>query len=84
MERILPWDEFMAAYVAAGGQPISEQRMRFFTIWRTLHLSILTGFARAVFERGQDRDLRVATIGFNTFPKQLRDLAKDLAAYTAG
>ena len=84
VERILPWDEFMAAYVAAGGRPISEQRMRFFTVWRTLHLSIMTGFARAVFTRGQDRDLRIATISFNTLPRQLRDLAKDLAAYTAG
>lgn len=83
IERILPWEDFMAAYVAAGGEPISEERMRFFTVWRTLHLSILTGNAKEVFEKGADQDLRIATIGYNTFPKQLRDLAADLAAYTA-
>jgi aminoglycoside phosphotransferase (APT) family kinase protein len=83
IEKIVPWDDFMAAYRAAGGRPISEDRMRFFTIWRTLHLSILTGTAREVFEKGIDQDLRIATIGFTTFPKQLRDLAIDLAAYTS-
>jgi aminoglycoside phosphotransferase (APT) family kinase protein len=83
VERILPWDEFMAAYSAAGGKPISDIRIRFFSVWRTLHLSILTGFAMEAFAKGVDRDLRLAAIGFNTFPKQLRDLATDLAAAVA-
>ncbi|WP_114951592.1 phosphotransferase family protein [Sphingosinicella terrae] len=79
VERILPWTEFMEAYVAAGGRPIPDARMNFFTVWRTLHLSILTGGARKLFESGGDQDLRIASIGYNTFPKQLRDLAADLA-----
>ncbi|MEY2925631.1 MAG: hypothetical protein RL367_108, partial [Pseudomonadota bacterium] len=82
IERILPWGDFMAAYTAAGGKPVSEARMRFFTIWRTLHLAILTGAARTAFESGADQDLRIATIGYTTFPRQLRDLASDLAACT--
>lgn len=83
IERIVPWDEFMAAYRAAGGAEISDQRTRFFTIWRTLHLAVLTGGARELFDQGGDQDLRIAAIGYNTFPKQLRDLAADLAAATA-
>ncbi|RJG08283.1 phosphotransferase family protein [Massilia cavernae] len=82
VERILPWDEFMAAYLAHGGRPVSEQRMRFFTVWRTLHLAILTGGAQTLFESGGDQDLRIAGIGYTTFPRQLRDLAANLAAYT--
>ena len=78
VERILPWDAFMAAYEAAGGAPVSDARMRFFSVWRTLHLSILTGLARSAFDKGVDRDLRVLAIGHNTFPRQLRDLAGDL------
>jgi aminoglycoside phosphotransferase (APT) family kinase protein len=81
IEHILPWGDFMAVYTAAGGKPVSEARMRFFTIWRTLHLAILTGAARAVFERGADQDLRIAAIGYTTFPRQLRDLAIDLATF---
>jgi aminoglycoside phosphotransferase (APT) family kinase protein len=82
IERILPWEDFMTAYNAAGGKPVSAARMRFFTIWRTLHLAILTGAALAVFESGVDQDLRIAAIGYTTFPRQLGDLASDLAAYT--
>jgi aminoglycoside phosphotransferase (APT) family kinase protein len=84
VERILPWADFMAAYIAAGGKPVSAARMRFFTIWRTLHLAILTGAARTAFESGADQDLRIAAIGYTTFPRQLRDLATDLAAFTGG
>lgn len=79
VSRVLPWEDFLAAYHDAGGQPVSAERMAFFTVWRTLLLSVLTGFARHSYDSGVDRDLRVATIGCNTFPKQLRDLANDLA-----
>ncbi len=78
IERILPWEAFMAVYVAAGGKPVSPARMRFFTVWRTLHLAIHTGSAKQDFDSGKDQDLRKAAIGYNTFPKQLRDLAEDL------
>jgi len=79
VSSVLPWEEFMAAYRDAGGPPVSEARMAFFTVWRPLLLSVLTGFARHSYDSGVDRDLRIAAIGCNTFPKQLRDLANDLA-----
>ena len=79
IEKILPWDEFMQAYYDAGGPHIPERRMAFFTVWRTLTLSVWTGMARGTFDRGKDRDLRVAAIGHNTMPRQLRALASDLA-----
>jgi aminoglycoside phosphotransferase (APT) family kinase protein len=79
VSRVMPWEDFMAAYHAAGGPPVSAARMAFFTVWRTLLLSVLTGFARHSYDSGVDRDLRIATIGCNTFPKQLRDLANDLS-----
>lgn len=82
IEKILPWEEFMAAYIAAGGKPISEARMRFFTLWRTLHLAVHTTLARRDFDSGEDLDLRKASIGYNTLPKQMRDLAYDLARFT--
>ncbi|WP_157219228.1 phosphotransferase family protein [Flavisphingomonas formosensis] len=79
VSRVLPWEEFMAAYRGAGGPEVSDARLSFFTVWRTLLLSVLTGFARTSYDKDVDRDLRIAAIGYNTFPKQLRDLANDLA-----
>ncbi|WP_191627528.1 phosphotransferase family protein [Pseudomonas fluorescens] len=84
VERLMPWDDFMAAYYAAGGKRVCEARIRFFTIWRTLYLAVLTGGTQTLFESGGDQDLRIAGIGYTTFPRQLRDLATDLASYTAG
>jgi aminoglycoside phosphotransferase (APT) family kinase protein len=79
IENILPWEDFMAAYYDAGGPKISDRRMAFFRVWRTLTLSVWTGMARGAFDSGKDRDLRVAAIGHNTMPRQLRALANDLS-----
>ncbi|MBB35070.1 MAG: hypothetical protein CME88_08105 [Hirschia sp.] len=76
---VMPWEDFMAAYYDAGGPEISARRLSFFTVWRTLILSVWTGMARAAYDSGTDRDLRLAAIGHNTFPRQLRALANDLA-----
>lgn len=78
IEKILPWEEFMSAYHAAGGPEVSERRLAFFRIWRTLTLSVWTGMARGTFDSGKDCDLRIAAIGHNTMPRQLRALANDL------
>lgn len=80
VQRLMPWQEFMDAYRDAGGPDVSDARISFFSVWRTLLLSIMTGGARAVFESQRDQDLRVAYIGYNTLPRQLRDLAAELAA----
>lgn len=79
VSRVLPWEDFMAAYAEAGGPDIPAERLSFFAVWRTLILSVWTGVARSAYDSGKDRDLRVAAIGHNTFPRQLRALANDLA-----
>jgi aminoglycoside phosphotransferase (APT) family kinase protein len=84
IQRLTPWPDFMTAYRDAGGPEISDARIRFFSVWRTLLLSVMTGNARAVFDSKRDQDLRIAYIGYNTLPRQLRDLAGDLAAAAEG
>lgn len=82
IEKIVPWDEFMAAYRAAGGQDISEIRLQFFTIWRSVLLGVMMGRAASMFYKGVNHDLRIATIGLNSFPRIMNDLARDLAKFT--
>jgi len=83
IETILPWREFMEAYCNHGGKTVSEARVRFFTVWRTVMLAVQMGGARSMFTNGVDRDLRIAAIGFNSFPKMLNNLAEDLAAFAS-
>ena len=82
IEKLLPWDEFMAAYKANGGQDVSEIRLQFFTIWRSVLLGVMMGRATNMFYKGINHDLRIATIGLNSFPRIMNDLARDLAKFT--
>lgn len=40
VEACMPWTDFMAAYRAAGGPAISEERLIFWSIWRELRGSV--------------------------------------------
>ena len=79
VETILPWGEFIDAYTRAGGNEIPTERVEFFCIWRSVMVAILMGSARALYESGADQDLRIAAIGFNSFPRMLNQLADELA-----
>jgi aminoglycoside phosphotransferase (APT) family kinase protein len=78
--QVLSWPEFMAIYRDNGGQEISEQRFRFFALWRSLRFAIATAAAGHAFASGLDEDLRLAAIGYNSFPRLLHDVARQLAA----
>jgi aminoglycoside phosphotransferase (APT) family kinase protein len=78
--QVLPWAEFMKIYRENGGGEISRARFQFFALWRSLRFAIATAAAGYVFTSGVNRDLRVAAIGYNSFPRLLQDVARQLAA----
>jgi aminoglycoside phosphotransferase (APT) family kinase protein len=78
--QVLPWAEFMKIYRENGGGEISRARFQFFALWRSLRFAIATAAAGHVFTSGANRDLRVAAIGYNSFPRLLQDVARQLAA----
>jgi len=78
--QVLPWEEFINIYRENGGGEISRERFRFFALWRSLRFAIATAAAGRVFANGVNRDLRVAAIGHNSYPRLLQDVARQLAA----
>ena len=78
--QVLPWQEFMRIYRENGGGEIGRDRFRFFALWRSLRFAIATAVAGHAFATGVDRDLRLAAIGYNSFPRLLLDVARQLAA----
>jgi aminoglycoside phosphotransferase (APT) family kinase protein len=78
VETIMPWQDFLSAYVAGGGKPISEERQRFFAIWKLLHYTMFAHAARVMFESGRDLDVRLAAIGYNTYARLQNNLAREL------
>jgi aminoglycoside phosphotransferase (APT) family kinase protein len=78
--QVLPWQEFIDVYRENGGREISRERFQFFALWRSLRFAIATAAAGHVFTSGVNRDLRVAAIGHNSYPRLLQDVARQLAA----
>ncbi len=78
-ETAIPWTEFMEIYTEAGGLPMTARREKFFTIWRLTNFCLFAADARAMFESGEDADLRLAAIGYNTFNRLEAQLAEVLA-----
>ncbi|HTT84000.1 MAG TPA: phosphotransferase [Rhizomicrobium sp.] len=81
--EVLPWAEFMAIYRDHGGEDISRERFHFFALWRSLRFAIATAAAGHAFASGLDEDLRLAAIGYNSFPRLLHEVARQLAAACA-
>lgn len=79
VETIMPWREFLDAYVDAGGRPISPERQHFFTVWKLVNYIMFADAARRMFEAGIDPDLRLAAIGYNTHNRLQSNLARVLA-----
>ena len=69
IEKIVDWQEFLDTYRDNGGHEISTARIEFFTVWRSVLLGVMMGRAASIFLSGRDQDMRVATIGLNSFPK---------------
>jgi aminoglycoside phosphotransferase (APT) family kinase protein len=68
VEQVMPWDEFMAIYVASGGKPISEKRLAIFGLvgW-VRNSSFSATFARRYMNRQSD-DFSDAAAGYFSIP----------------
>ncbi|UZW57507.1 phosphotransferase [Sphingobium sp. JS3065] len=77
--QVIPWEEFMQIYTDHGGEPTTPLRDKFFTVWRLVDFSLYAADARAMFESGEDSDLRLAAVGYNTFSRLQGALAAALA-----
>ncbi|MEN3975867.1 phosphotransferase family protein [Emcibacter sp. SYSU 3D8] len=45
VEPLMPWDEFLAAYYAAGGAPYRESGARFYEVWRGVRNAVCCAVA---------------------------------------
>jgi aminoglycoside phosphotransferase (APT) family kinase protein len=84
VEKIMPWPDFLAAYRAAGGPPVCEDRLRFFDIWRCLRNATLAANTLFDLQRGMAGGLEMAAVAVNTYPKLEAQLATSLDRAMAG
>lgn len=65
---VLDWPAFMAAYRAAGGEAVDEQRLRFFQVWGHLRNACAANLATTRFVRGEVTDLKLVLLPHQHIP----------------
>lgn len=82
IERYVPFDYFLARYLAHGGSAYDEARDRFFTVWRNVRNAVASIGALNAFYRETPGNIKMATAGLAYNPRfeleALRLVAADL------
>jgi aminoglycoside phosphotransferase (APT) family kinase protein len=68
----LDWKAFLAAYQAAGGPPVSEERLHFFQVWGHLRNACASNMATAKFDTRQIGDLKLVLLPHLYIPQFLQ------------
>ena len=74
---------FVAAYRAAGGGDVTEERLQFFEVWRCLRNASLAANVLYDVQRGVLQGLEMAAIAVNTYPRLEAQLAASLTRVLA-
>jgi len=74
IEKLMPWGEFLAAYIAAGGHPVSEQALRYFKVWANLWRTSMAACVYGGYVRGKHGNFIFATVAFHEYYTTLDDL----------
>ena len=59
VDKVMPWDEFIAHYVASGGFRIPEETIRYHAVWNAVRLYGLIMVARHNLEIGRVNDMEI-------------------------
>ncbi|WP_327753867.1 phosphotransferase family protein (plasmid) [Sphingobium sp. SJ10-10] len=73
----LDWSAFMAAYCAAGGPDLDEERVRFFQIWGHVRNLTASQLTTNCFETGRLTELKLGHVGHSMmagFLRPIRDM----------
>ncbi|MGB0922382.1 MAG: phosphotransferase family protein [Alphaproteobacteria bacterium] len=63
VEPVMPWDDFLGAYHAAGGPPYQPDTAPFYELWRHARNAVCCAVAMEGFVRGESHDIRMAFEG---------------------
>ena len=80
VEGVMPWSEFMQAYVDAGGVPVAEEVVRYFQIYGLAFIMATLYSACGGYLLGQHADLLIGAVGTIEFNLYESMLAKILLA----
>jgi aminoglycoside phosphotransferase (APT) family kinase protein len=83
VEPLMPWDEFLAAYYAAGGAPYRASGERFYEVWRGVRNAVCCAVAWNGFLNDWYPALKMAYQGAPLYRTFILDVAERLERATA-
>jgi aminoglycoside phosphotransferase (APT) family kinase protein len=81
IEKIMPWQDFLEAYLARGGVPVSDAMIRFFAVWADVWRSTLACNCYTSFIRGEHRSYLLASVGHNEYYASLDPLCAAMSSF---
>jgi aminoglycoside phosphotransferase (APT) family kinase protein len=78
IERMMPWQEFIDCYLAAGGQPVTQRQVHFFGIWEILRINIKLRNTRMLYETGATDDVMLGQVGAYYVPRFVHRISQHL------
>jgi aminoglycoside phosphotransferase (APT) family kinase protein len=78
VEGLLPWEDFVAGYRAAGGGEYRAENARFFELWRSVRNAITCSVAWRGFLDGSYPALKMASQGISAYRYFIRNTAETL------
>jgi aminoglycoside phosphotransferase (APT) family kinase protein len=82
VEPFVTWEEFLDAYLAAGGAPVSEAGARFYDVFRSLRNMVCTDVSWSGFVKGKYPAFKLGSQGIIYKRMIAHALAKSLQAVT--
>jgi len=81
LDELLPWQEFVKHYVAAGGDPraCDPDAVRYFSMWRFVKHGAMTALLRHLFLSGARDDILAAGASWHFFHRLQQYCARELA-----
>ncbi len=83
VEKLVPWDQFLAAYEAAGGASYSEGSAKFYEVWRGVRNAVCCSVAWNGFLRDWYPALKMGYQGVPLYRKFVLDVAERLERASA-
>jgi aminoglycoside phosphotransferase (APT) family kinase protein len=80
----MDWPRFIAAYVAAGGDPVDEQTLHFFKVWALARNASAANILWTRFSDGLIGDLKVSILPYHHYPRFIGGAAQLIAQGPSG
>ena len=81
VEKVMPWEDFLSAYLAAGGRPPSDRAMQVLPLWTDVRNLVFGANMSDAFLKGEIRSVQAAAVCLNTYNRLQNELAGKLAGF---